>query len=126
MYTLLLVVNIAAALVMVVVILLQQGRGAEMGSSFGGGARGSLVGISGSTNLLSRTTSVLAVVFFATALALGVVSPAPEGGGGTLDELLAEEELRPPQEAPAEDADAEPAPPAESEVPAPPDAAGEQ
>ncbi|MBF2735216.1 MAG: preprotein translocase subunit SecG [Betaproteobacteria bacterium AqS2] len=127
MYTLLLVVNIAVALVMVVVILLQQGRGAEMGSSFGGGARGSLVGISGSTNLLSRTTSVLAVVFFATALALGVVSPTPEGGG-TLDELLAEEELRPPTEEPAaaEETEETPAAPAESEVPAPPDAAGEQ
>ena len=77
MYTLLLFINIVSAFVMVAVILLQQGQGAEMGSSFGRGAQGSLIGITGSANLLSRMTSVLALIFFISALALGVVGKQP-------------------------------------------------
>lgn len=118
MYTLLLAINVAAALVMVIVILLQQGRGAEMGSSFGAGARGSLVGVAGSANLLSRLTSVLALVFFATALALGVVAPTPDGAGDSVLDLLAEEEAREQSESVPE--------PAASEVPVPAEAPADE
>ena len=51
-------------------MLLQQGKGADMGASFGGGASGSLFGSSGSTNFLSRTTAILAASFFVTSLVL--------------------------------------------------------
>lgn len=95
MYTVLLVINVVTAVTMVAVILLQHGRGADMGASFGRGAQGSLVGITGASNLLSRSTSVLAVVFFASALALGVISQSDES-----DELI--ETLSQPQEASAE------------------------
>src|SRR3954469_21942239 len=68
--TLVLVVQILTALGMIGLILIQHGKGADMGAAFGSGASGSLFGASGSANFLSRTTAVLAAVFFACTLAL--------------------------------------------------------
>jgi preprotein translocase subunit SecG len=70
METLLLVVHVLAALALVGLVLLQQGKGADVGAAFGSGASGSLFGASGSANFLSRTTAILAVVFFLTSLGL--------------------------------------------------------
>ncbi len=78
----LLVVQILAALVMIGLILIQHGKGADMGAAFGGGSSGSLFGASGSANFLSRSTSVLAAVFFVCTLALayfGNLKPTTEG-----------------------------------------------
>jgi len=65
-----LAVQILAALGMIGLILVQHGKGADMGAAFGSGSSGSLFGASGSANFLSRTTAVLAAVFFITTLAL--------------------------------------------------------
>ncbi len=62
--TLVLIVNVASALSMIVLVLMQHGKGADMGAAFGSGSAGSLFGSSGSANFLSRTTAVLATVFF--------------------------------------------------------------
>ena len=62
------------ATALVVMVLLQQGKGADMGASFGSGASGSLFGASGSANFLSRTTAVLATIFFITSLLLTYLS----------------------------------------------------
>jgi preprotein translocase subunit SecG len=70
METLVLVIHVLAALVLVALILLQHGKGADVGAAFGSGASGSLFGASGSANFLSRTTAVLAVIFFLTSLGL--------------------------------------------------------
>jgi preprotein translocase subunit SecG len=70
METLLLVIHVVAALALVGLVLLQQGKGADVGAAFGSGASGSLFGASGSANFLSRTTAILAVVFFLTSLGL--------------------------------------------------------
>ena len=51
-------------------VLLQQGKGADMGAAFGSGSAGSLFGASGSANFLSRSTAVLATLFFLTSLGL--------------------------------------------------------
>ena len=59
-----------SAIVMVGLILLQQGKGADMGSSFGAGASGSLFGASGSANPLSKATAIAAAIFLASTLAL--------------------------------------------------------
>jgi len=78
----LLVVQILAALAMIGLILIQHGKGADMGAAFGSGSSGSLFGASGSANFLSRSTSVLAAVFFACTLALayfGNLRPTEEG-----------------------------------------------
>ena len=70
METLVLVIHVLAALALVGLILLQHGKGADVGAAFGSGASGSLFGASGSANFLSRTTAVLAVIFFLTSLGL--------------------------------------------------------
>lgn len=78
----LLVVQILAALAMIGLILIQHGKGADMGAAFGSGSSGSLFGASGSANFLSRSTSVLAAVFFACTLALayfGNLRPSSDG-----------------------------------------------
>ena len=68
-----LTVQILTALGMIGLILIQHGKGADMGAAFGSGSSGSLFGASGSANFLSRTTAVLAVIFFVSTL----VPPAP-------------------------------------------------
>lgn len=63
-------VQIASAIGMIGLILVQHGKGADMGAAFGSGGSGSLFGASGSANFLSRTTSILAAVFFVSTLSL--------------------------------------------------------
>ena len=80
--TLILVVQILSALAMIGLILVQHGKGADMGAAFGSGSSGSLFGASGGANFLSRTTGVLAAVFFVCTLALayfGNLRPASSG-----------------------------------------------
>src|SRR3954454_7962524 len=81
--TILLAVQMLTALGMIGLILVQHGKGADMGAAFGSGSAGSLFGASGSANFLSRTTAVLAAVFFACTLALayfGNLRPSESGG----------------------------------------------
>ena len=68
--TIVLAVQMLTALVMIGLILIQHGKGADMGAAFGGGSSGSLFGASGSANFMSRTTAVLAAVFFVCTLVL--------------------------------------------------------
>jgi preprotein translocase subunit SecG len=68
--TILFVVQVLVAIALCGLILLQHGKGADMGAAFGSGSSGSLFGASGSANFLSRTTSILAAVFFLTSLGL--------------------------------------------------------
>ena len=68
--TIVLAVQMLSALGMIGLILVQHGKGADMGAAFGSGGSGSLFGASGSANFLSRTTGVLAALFFACTLML--------------------------------------------------------
>ena len=84
--TLLIVVQVIAAIAVIVLVLLQHGKGADMGAAFGGGASGSLFGATGSANLLSRSTGVVATVFFLATLGLAYTGteskrPASDTGG---------------------------------------------
>ncbi len=80
--TAILAVQMLTALSMIGLILVQHGKGADMGAAFGSGSSGSLFGASGSANFLSRTTAVLAAVFFACTLLLAYFGNlrAPESG----------------------------------------------
>lgn len=81
--TVLLAVQMIAAVAMIGLILVQHGKGADMGAAFGSGGSGSLFGASGSANFLSRTTAVLATVFFVCTLLLayfGNARPAASSG----------------------------------------------
>src|ERR1043165_8570307 len=79
------VVHVLIALAIIGLVLLQHGKGADMGSGFGGGASSSLFGATGSANFLSRTTAVLATLFFLSSLGLAYLATSrPKEGGGTV------------------------------------------
>ncbi|CAN7145109.1 preprotein translocase subunit SecG [Acidovorax sp. LjRoot117] len=81
-----LAVQMLSALGMIGLVLVQHGKGADMGAAFGSGTSGSLFGASGSANFLSRSTAVLAAVFFVATLALAYFGNArPAGAGSVLE-----------------------------------------
>lgn len=99
METLILVLHVLTALAVIGLVLLQHGKGADVGAAFGSGASGSLFGASGSANFLSRTTAVLAAVFFLTSMGLtyfsgkktehkGLMAPEPAPVQKTLPEQI--------------------------------------
>ena len=75
--TILTVIHMLAALGIIGLVLIQHGKGADAGAAFGagaaGGASGSVFGAQGSGNFLSRSTAVLATVFFVTSLSLAIM-----------------------------------------------------
>ena len=73
-FSVVLTVHVLAGLGVIGLVLMQHGKGADMGAAFGSGASGSLFGATGSANFLSRTTAVLSTIFFATCLALVLLS----------------------------------------------------
>ncbi|OGU23983.1 MAG: preprotein translocase subunit SecG [Hydrogenophilales bacterium RIFOXYD1_FULL_62_11] len=70
METLVWVVHIIVSIAVIALVLLQHGKGADMGAAFGSGSSGSLFGATGSANFLSRSTAILASLFFLTSLGL--------------------------------------------------------
>jgi preprotein translocase subunit SecG len=100
MQTLVLVFHILAAVGIVVLVLLQHGKGADMGAAFGSGSAGSLFGSAGASNFLSRTTAILAAVFFATSLGLTYYS-APTKSSGVIEHLDTKSESKPAAPAPS-------------------------
>ena len=91
MMNIVLLLQMAAAVAMIGLVLVQQGKGADMGASFGGGASGSLFGATGSANFLSRSTAIAATVFFLCTLGLayfGNLRPQ-DSGSSILDRAAA-------------------------------------
>lgn len=88
MEKLVLVVHVLTALSIIGLILLQQGKGAEVGASFGGGASGTVFGSAGSGNFFSRLTAVMATVFFVTSFGLAIL--ARQSADANIDEDLPE------------------------------------
>jgi|TARA_B100001123_G_C15173053_1_gene972222 preprotein translocase subunit SecG len=74
MQTILLVLHISLGLALIAIILLQQGAGATAGAAFGSGASSTVFGSRGSASFLTRTTGVLALVFFANSFFLAYLS----------------------------------------------------
>lgn len=81
MENLIFLVHVLTALAIIALILLQQGKGAEMGASFGSGSSQTLFGASGSGNFFSKMTAVFAVVFFITSFSLAVIAKQSAGIG---------------------------------------------
>ncbi|MFN8389378.1 MAG: preprotein translocase subunit SecG [Bdellovibrionota bacterium] len=67
--TLVTIVHVAVCAMLILIVLLQQGKGADMGATFGGGSN-TLFGASGADNLLSRVTTVTAFIFMCTSVFL--------------------------------------------------------
>ncbi len=68
------IIHILAAAGVIGLVLLQHGKGADMGAAFGSGASGSLFGVSGSSNFMSKATAICVAVFFATSLTLAYMA----------------------------------------------------
>ncbi|MFV5214235.1 preprotein translocase subunit SecG [Azonexus caeni] len=100
LFSVLLTVHILVALAIIALVLMQHGKGADMGAAFGSGSSGSLFGASGSANFLSRTTGILATVFFLTSLSLAyVASEKPKTTGSLMQESVQSQSV--PSVAPA-------------------------
>jgi preprotein translocase subunit SecG len=82
--SIILTVQLLTAVAMIGLILIQHGKGADMGAAFGSGASGSLFGATGGANFLSRTTAVLATVFFVCTLLLAYFSNAKPASSGSV------------------------------------------
>lgn len=88
MHTILIVIHIAAAFFLVLVVLLQTGKGAAMGSAFGGAGSQAVFGSSSGGNVLTKITAGAAVVFMLTSLSLSTLSSEDE-----MDSVIPQEEL---------------------------------
>jgi preprotein translocase subunit SecG len=97
LFSVILVVHILIGLSVCGLVLMQHGKGADMGAAFGSGSSGSLFGATGSANFLSRTTAVLAAIFFATSLALAyIASNKPKTSGSVMENAIQSQPLSAP------------------------------
>ncbi|HWQ93906.1 MAG TPA: preprotein translocase subunit SecG [Gammaproteobacteria bacterium] len=87
MLTALLVIDVLACAGLIGLILLQHGKGADVGAAFGSGASQTVFGSQGSASFLTRTTAVLAVVFFAASLGLAYLSGQQTKGKDVVQRL---------------------------------------
>ncbi len=71
MLTIILIVHLLIGVTLIGLILVQRGKGADIGAAFGSGASQTVFGSQGSASFLTRTTAILATVFFITSLSLG-------------------------------------------------------
>lgn len=100
MHTLILVLHVLTALCVIGLVLMQQGKGADMGAAFGSGSAGSVFGSSGSANFLSRSTAVLAAVFFLTSMGLTYLASNASRQDGVMS-TVREEPIDPAKAVPA-------------------------
>lgn len=123
MYQAIIVIHILLGLSIIGLILMQQGKGADAGATFGGGASGSVFGAQGAASFLSRTTAILATLFFVTSLGLAWINGNKGAAADFMSTPSAEKETvetgLPPVDAPALPA-AVPAPQPESKAPVAP------
>lgn len=129
-HTLVLIVHVLVGAGIVGLVLLQRGKGADAGAAFGAGASGTVFGAKGSANFLSRSTAVLATLFFCTSLGLAYLGTQRKPPESLLDAVVPAETV--PVISPAGNAPVEaptPAPagelPALPAVPPPAPAGGE-
>jgi len=85
--SILLICQVVLSVSLITLILLQHGKGADAGAAFGGGASGSVFGSKGSGNFLSRTTGVLATLFFVVSLSLAYISSHREVKGSVIETM---------------------------------------
>lgn len=106
METALLVIHILVALGIIGLVLIQHGKGADAGAAFGGGggggASGSVFGAQGSSNFLSRSTGILATLFFLTSLSMAYLAKSDKPTESLMDRVPVTE-MAPAPETPAKD-----------------------
>jgi preprotein translocase subunit SecG len=103
MESIILIVHFFIALAMIGLILLQQGKGAEMGASFGSGGSNTVFGSSGGLSFFAKVTSVLATLFFVSSFALAIIARNNADLGGRATQLPIIQESAPARQQPAEE-----------------------
>ncbi|HEX5805927.1 MAG TPA: preprotein translocase subunit SecG [Macromonas sp.] len=94
---LLLVLQLLSAIAVIGLVLMQHGKGADAGAAFGGGSSASLFGATGGTNFMSRSTAVLATVFFACTLGLAYFGhQRPAASSSVLESVKTEAPMQAP------------------------------
>jgi preprotein translocase subunit SecG len=88
------IIHILAAAGVIGLVLLQHGKGADMGAAFGSGASGSLFGVSGSSNFMSKATAICVAVFFATSLTLAYMASHRAGNGSVVKAAVKAQEIK--------------------------------
>ena len=77
MYEIILTIDIIAAIAIVALVLLQQGKGANMGISFGAGSSNTMFGSKGAASFLFKMTVACTAIFFVSSLTLGYLGKNP-------------------------------------------------
>lgn len=96
----LLIVNVITAVSVIGLTLIQQPKG-DMGSAFGGGGSQSMFGSRGSANFLTKSTSWMCFLFFASSLMLAYLYAQNSSGDGVVDQSVIEELSEAPSEIPS-------------------------
>jgi len=91
MYQAVIVIHVLLGLGVIGFVLIQQGKGADAGAAFGSASSGSVFGAQGASSFLSRTTAILAALFFATSLGLAIMSGNTVGNVDLMDAPAGEE-----------------------------------
>jgi preprotein translocase subunit SecG len=86
MYILLVIIHVVVCLFLIVVVLLQSGKAADLAGAFGGMGSQTVFGPRGSATVLSKATTISAILFMFTSMTLSIM--ATRGGGGTTPDLL--------------------------------------
>ncbi|HTE43501.1 MAG TPA: preprotein translocase subunit SecG [Steroidobacteraceae bacterium] len=118
-HSVVLVLHMLFAAGIVGLVLLQRGKGAEAGAGFGSGASGTVFGARGSASFLSRSTAILAALFFMTSLSLAYLGSRPVASGSVMDSSAVEKIEAPITSVPAQPATDVPPAPAAAEQAAP-------
>jgi preprotein translocase subunit SecG len=92
MYQAIIIIHVLLGLGIIGLVLMQQGKGADAGAAFGAGASGSVFGAQGAASFLSRTTAILATLFFATSLGLAVFNSHRGGTSDIMSDAAGEKE----------------------------------
>ncbi len=107
LYTVLMISEVLLSIGIITLVLMQHGKGADAGAAFGSGASGTVFGARGAGNFLTRTTAILATLFFLNCLALAyIVAYQAKHAAGTesvIDKLEAPAEQTPAADLPAVD-----------------------
>ena len=85
----LLIVQVILSICLIVLVLMQHGKGADAGAAFGSGASSTVFGAKGSGNFLSKTTAVMATLFFVVCMALAYVGSHRNAGDSVLQSVTA-------------------------------------
>jgi preprotein translocase subunit SecG len=100
LYQVLIIVYLIVSLCLIGLVLIQQGKGADMGASFGAGSSATIFGSSGSGNFLTKSTTWLAIAFFVISLVLGNITANRIKSNNEFDDLSVPVEQSIPVDAP--------------------------